>query len=327
MRATIALSAVFAASALAGPLRQRAVEVDYVTDTTEVVVTVLTTVYGSPSPSAEAPVVEAPVTKEAPPAPAPTHVRHGWTSRWSWTSSWEVPASSAPTSTVAPPPESSSSSSSYVAPASSSAITTSAAAPSSTGSSGLAAALQAAVDRHNYHRGNHSDTGDLTWDDDLASAAQTVANNCDWDHNTDVDGGASYGQNYAALPAGTTDYESSIDMWYSETSLFLPSYYGQMDPTSRGCSSDGECPEYGHFTQMIWKASEKLGCAIAKCSSYSGSNAPDGSMDPVFVVCNYSPPGNVNPEYAAGALADPSTSAWASSVGYPGNLAAPTGTA
>lgn len=47
----------------------------------------------------------------------------------------------------------------------------------------------------------------------------------------------------------------------------------------------------GHFTQMVWKGSEQLGCGSVTTSS--------GAL---YVVCNYSPPGNYIGEFVANVL-------------------------
>ncbi|KAF2236439.1 PR-1-like protein [Viridothelium virens] len=323
MRASLAFTAAFVAGALAGPIVKREDEVTVI-DVDTTVDVVYTTVYGSPS-SASA----AATTTETPASPPQSE--HKW--QWGWTRSWTV-SSSAPTSTSAPappPPTTSavaveSSSSSEAAPVTSAPASTASSAPLPTDSM-----ASAAVVRHNDHRRNHTDTVDVAWDADLAATAQDVANMCNWTHVTTANGGG-YGQNYGASPSGST-IEDAIEMWYSETTMFPDSYYGQLSPANRGCTveADGSfsCPEYGHFTQMIWKASTKIGCAIADCSGgYVGgtdSAAPSGSEDPVFQVCNYSPAGNVNPTLTSEQEGEASMLAWASSVGYPDNLAKPTG--
>jgi hypothetical protein len=40
--------------------------------------------------------------------------------------------------------------------------------------------------------------------------------------------------------------------------------------------------KYGHYTQMVWKKTKRVGCAIVKCGDDGG----------VIIVCNYDPPGN-----------------------------------
>jgi uncharacterized protein YkwD len=45
------------------------------------------------------------------------------------------------------------------------------------------------------------------------------------------------------------------------------------------CNAGKEC---GHYTQIVWKRSRRIGCARVTCSGGRG----------VFMTCNYDPPGN-----------------------------------
>jgi len=40
----------------------------------------------------------------------------------------------------------------------------------------------------------------------------------------------------------------------------------------------------GHFTQVVWKGSQQLGCGVASCPAIPGGT---------FYVCRYVPAGNV----------------------------------
>lgn len=40
----------------------------------------------------------------------------------------------------------------------------------------------------------------------------------------------------------------------------------------------------GHFTQVVWKSSTEVGCGVAQTQN--------GSFTVVYVVCQYTPPGN-----------------------------------
>lgn len=54
---------------------------------------------------------------------------------------------------------------------------------------------------------------------------------------------------------------------------------------------DASNPTYSHLTQMVWKATTELGCALAMCDGiFDGT---DGS----FYVCEYNPAGNVIGEF------------------------------
>ena len=62
-----------------------------------------------------------------------------------------------------------------------------------------------------------------------------------------------------------TETSLATDMWYEEISN--PGYNFNDPGFSNGT---------GHFTQVVWKGSTKLGCGIAG----------------MYVCCRYSPPGN-----------------------------------
>ena len=64
-----------------------------------------------------------------------------------------------------------------------------------------------------------------------------------------------------------------INDWYGEISAY--------DFTT-GTSTGGDI---GHFTQVVWKSTKHVGCALASC----------GEND--LLVCQYSPAGNVGGQY------------------------------
>jgi pathogenesis-related protein 1 len=50
------------------------------------------------------------------------------------------------------------------------------------------------------------------------------------------------------------------------------------------CDGGATC---GHYTQVVWRATQKLGCAIGSCP---------GLAYPSTIVCDYGPGGNINNE-------------------------------
>lgn len=107
--------------------------------------------------------------------------------------------------------------------------------------------------------------GPMSWDAALATKAQNYANSRRGDCHLIHSGP---GEN---LAKGSGDFtgRSAAQLWVAEK----PNYnYG-----SNRCVG-GPC---GHYTQVIWRNSTRLGCARARCDN--------GWW---FICCNYAPPGN-----------------------------------
>jgi len=158
-----------------------------------------------------------------------------------------------------------------------------------------------ALYHHNVHRANHS-SPEVQWDSEIAGYASNTAATCVFAHDMDQ-GSGNYGQNIAMWATSSGAQElgaagaikmAASDMWYNgEFSKYLPSYYGQDSPDMSNFEA------WGHYTQLIWKDSTKLGCAVQFCPK--GSMSSD--MDAWYMVCNYGPPGNVGGAYGENVLA------------------------
>ncbi len=109
---------------------------------------------------------------------------------------------------------------------------------------------------------------DLTWGDDLAAVAQTVADTCVFEHS-----GNDFGENLYA-GTGTPTIQDAVDAWASEVADY--------DYDSNGCS--GVC---GHYTQIVWRDTTRVGCAFADCETLQGAG-----FGGRYWVCEYDPPGN-----------------------------------
>ncbi|KAL3692371.1 hypothetical protein R1sor_006022 [Riccia sorocarpa] len=111
----------------------------------------------------------------------------------------------------------------------------------------------------------------LTWDWSLANYAQnwansraSRANNCVLKHSN-----GPYGENIFWASWNSTPLDA-VKLWLAEKP-----YYNY---TTNSCKPGKMC---GHYTQIVWKTTTKVGCASAKC--------PAGGT---FTVCSYNPPGN-----------------------------------
>ncbi|WP_375755899.1 CAP domain-containing protein [Corallococcus exercitus] len=115
----------------------------------------------------------------------------------------------------------------------------------------------------------------LTWDPAVAEVAQKWADQCIYDHNA---GRGNAGENIAAATPGHWDAKGAVQDWVSEAADY--------DYASNTCRAGaGKC---GHYTQVVWRNTRRLGCATKRCTG----NSPVGGTTWDFWVCNYAPPGN-----------------------------------
>ncbi|MCJ1307158.1 hypothetical protein MMC25_000804 [Agyrium rufum] len=225
----------------------------------------------APAPSSPAP---APVSSQAPappassaapapssPAPAPTSV---------------APAPAPPASSAAPPP-----------PASTVASSGSSTTINNNLSVNDAEYAQLSVDHHNVHRSNHS-APSVEWNSTLATWAQNKAESCVWDE-TMPSGVSGVGMNIAQgtnLNAGMIPSVIS-NMWYDDEVSFFPGYGLNDLDTSEAAGFNN----WGHFSQVVWKGSQSIGCGTAACGT--GTSIGSG----YFVACMYYPPGNYEGDF------------------------------
>ncbi|CAD6897025.1 unnamed protein product, partial [Tilletia controversa] len=127
----------------------------------------------------------------------------------------------------------------------------------------------AMLNAHNKYRAKHGVPA-LIWDDSLTSYAADYASKCIWAHSH-----GPYGENGASAVGFPMSMAMAVDMWYDE----IKDYNFNVPDWSEAT---------GHFTQLVWKASSRVGCAIAQCSPSSlGFNWP--YPDPAYNVwCEYS---------------------------------------
>jgi len=108
--------------------------------------------------------------------------------------------------------------------------------------------------------------------------AQTYANGCVFAHNANRNtqytalGGAAtgVGENIAEGTSGFYTVETLTNLWFQEKSSY----------TCGTAIDDTNFETFGHYTQMVWANTLNVGCGAATCS---------GNL---FLVCDYSPPGN-----------------------------------
>ena len=131
------------------------------------------------------------------------------------------------------------------------------------------AAMKGMLAAHNKWR-TELNLPPLAWSNELAVVAQKWANQlkrkgCKMEHSSN-----QFGENlYWSSGMGPTP-EHVVNSWASERKYF--------NHQTKKCN--GNWAKCGHYTQVIWKKTERVGCAKVTCG------------DEQVWVCNYDPPGN-----------------------------------
>lgn len=143
------------------------------------------------------------------------------------------------------------------------------------------------LSQHNTYRAIHH-APDLASDNSLESSAQAWANQLASTGAFEHSDGSGVGENlyvyYTTQPSVATDTlaTSAVQAWYEEVAD-----YDYADP--------GFSAATGHFTQVVWQGTTKLGCGAAQ-----GAKTLNGRRyNAFYVVCHYAPPGNVLGQFSA----------------------------
>ncbi|XP_040005866.1 glioma pathogenesis-related protein 1 isoform X2 [Xiphias gladius] len=124
-----------------------------------------------------------------------------------------------------------------------------------------------------------------TWDEGLAITAGEWAKRCVFDHNPHLKDVRrmhptfpSVGENVWTGHTQLFNVTRAIKKWVDEK----VNYNYQMNTCSSIC---------GHYTQVVWESSYKVGCAAQLCpNGVSNFDTKEG----VVFVCNYATAGNIN---------------------------------
>lgn len=101
-------------------------------------------------------------------------------------------------------------------------------------------------------------------------------------------------ENLAKAWHGTLTAEQLVDLWSREKRMLRPGTSGPNCSQQFGClrfpavSNTGRWEDVAHYTQMVWPTTTRVGCAIF-------------AADWDYLICRYSPPGNLDgkPVFAA----------------------------
>lgn len=118
----------------------------------------------------------------------------------------------------------------------------------------------------------------LAWDNGLGLAAAAYARQMAFSgrfEHSNRKARPDTGENLWMGPRGLFSPESMIATWASEKRWFRPGVFPNV-------ARRGSWEDVGHYTQMIWPTTTRVGCALAT------------TMRTDYLVCRYSGKGNIN---------------------------------
>ncbi|XP_032893890.1 GLIPR1-like protein 1 [Amblyraja radiata] len=145
------------------------------------------------------------------------------------------------------------------------------------------------VNEHNNYRSATTPVASnmfkMTWDEALAKSAKAWSKKCTFKHNSNLNKNGvvhptfyPVGENLYAT-TGSFNTKDAIKAWNSEVTNY--------DFDTNTCKKYSVC---GHYTQVVWENTYKVGCAVTSCPNGIKSSGLKGSA--VVFVCNYAPAGN-----------------------------------
>lgn len=109
--------------------------------------------------------------------------------------------------------------------------------------------------------------GAAEWSRELAASGQLR-------HSPAATGGSGHGENLWIGTAGRFAPEAMVGGWTREKADFMPGAFPRVSRT-------GDWADVAHYTQMVWRDTREVGCAIGR-----GARAD-------VLVCRYAAPGNI----------------------------------
>ncbi|KAG9061953.1 hypothetical protein KI688_006670 [Linnemannia hyalina] len=133
------------------------------------------------------------------------------------------------------------------------------------------AQIEEILDEHNMFRARHRAPA-LEWDAFLARDAERALGNC-----RPFSSRSRYGRN--EFTSVEIDFYLAVETWYAQIQG-----YDFEDPSQSTQNS-------GTFSQLVWKNSKRIGCAVKEC--LSNDDGEDGGYSSFVHLCEYDPPGNM----------------------------------
>ena len=146
--------------------------------------------------------------------------------------------------------------------------------PSISNTNNLATRIIAAHNRERTALG----VGALVWDPALEAGAASYARGMALTGrfvHSDRASRAGAGENLWMGTHGGFSLEQMIANWASEKKMFVPGIFPRVSRT-------GNWADVGHYSQMIWPSTTRVGCALAS------------NMSSDYFVCRYAPAGNID---------------------------------
>jgi uncharacterized protein YkwD len=151
----------------------------------------------------------------------------------------------------------------------------------------LAAIRDSVLSKHNAYRKAHG-SPDLTASASLDASAQAWADKLA-ESGQFLHSGGEYGENLYSISANEelaadAIATNAVDAWYNEGKSYD---FASAEPA----------PNTFHFTQLLWKGSTELGVGVGRATK-----GDDADAIIYYVVCQYTPTGNISGAWAENVL-------------------------
>jgi hypothetical protein len=133
------------------------------------------------------------------------------------------------------------------------------------------------LNRHNVER-QALGAVPLRWDDKLAAHAAAWAQHLAASRTFEHAEQSAEGENLWAGTTGAYTPEQMVESWINEKALYKNGRFPDV-------AKSGNWVDVGHYTQLIWGNTARVGCALA------------ANDEEDFLVCRYDPPGNWMGQY------------------------------